>query len=79
MVYMATKHMLEKDIMMPQPSNPWNPDKSVGSSSRKNNQYSVEIKKNFLRFCVQAMEEKRTPTYEQKIEYLRARIREMPG
>ena len=60
---------------MLQPSNPWNPDKSVGSSSRKNNQYSVEIKKNFLRFCVQAMEEKRTPTYEQKIEFLRG---EMP-
>jgi len=72
---MATKHLLEKDIMMLQPSNPWNPDKSVGSSSRKNNQYSVEIKKNFLLFCVQAMEEKRTPTYEQKIEFLRG---EMP-
>jgi hypothetical protein len=70
---MATKHQLEMDMI--QPSNPWNPDKSVRSSLRKNNQYSYDIRGNFLRFCIAAMEEKQTPTYKQKIQFLKG---EMP-
>ena len=70
---MATKHMLEKDML--RPSNPWNPDHLVDSSSRTNNQYSYEIRANFLRFCIQAREEKQTPTYKQKIQFLKG---EMP-
>ena len=70
---MATKHMLEKDMF--RPSNPWNPDHLVDSSSRTYNQYSYEIRAKFLRFYIQAREEKQTPTYEQKIQFLKA---EMP-
>jgi len=70
---MATKHMLEKDML--RPSNPWNPDHLVDSSSRTYNQYSYEIRAKFLRFYIQAREEKQTPTYEQKIQFLKA---EMP-
>ena len=70
---MATKHQLEMDMI--QPSNPWNPDKSVRSSSRKNNQYSYDIRGKFLRFCIGAMEGKQSPTYKQKIQFLKG---EMP-
>jgi len=41
LLIMATKHQLEKGML--QPSNPWNPDKSVGSSSSKKNLYSSDI------------------------------------
>jgi hypothetical protein len=66
---MATKHQLEKGML--QPSNPWNPDKSVGSSSSKKNLYSSDIGVKFLRFCMKTMEEKQAPSYKQKIQFLK--------
>ena len=61
----VTKHhwQLERDVI--QPSNPWNANKSVQSSSEswssKKNQYSYDIRgtQKFLHFCIDAMEGKR--------------------
>jgi len=55
--------------------NPLNPDNSIGSSSRTNSEYLYEIRAKFLRIYIQTKEENQTPTYKQKIQFLKA---EMP-